>query len=358
MVNLIILAGGYTNFIATYLFNSTSSNLTLLSQSPSGENPSWIASHPTNKSILYAVNEVFNGPGQLQSFFVGQDGALFNVANASSGGDGPAFVNPLSTGEVAIMNFGSGDGKFIPTKEDPLEFDDTAPVVTFPTPEKPWPFNFSRPHMALDVGSEVLVPDMGGDTVWRLAKDNSTGEYKIQGQLQQPPNSGPRHIAVKGNMLYTFHETDSTLTQQAIPQDPTAPSPMIATLNITPPNPPPQAHFAAAEIRLLNSSPKFPKAYIYTSNRAIRQVPAPEDDAIAVYEVEPQLKFVKHVFTGLQQIRGMEFGGDENEFLVAAGNFGEAGTIVMRRTNGGADLEMVAQNTEIPTRTSFVLLEQ
>ena len=52
MVNFTILAGGYSSFIASYLFNSDANTLTLLGQNPSGQNPSWVALHPTNKSIL------------------------------------------------------------------------------------------------------------------------------------------------------------------------------------------------------------------------------------------------------------------------------------------------------------------
>ncbi|KAJ3015614.1 hypothetical protein NUW54_g998 [Trametes sanguinea] len=84
----------------------------------------------------------------------------------------------------------------------------------------------------------------------------------------------------------------------------------------------------------------------------------PARDAIAIYAVEPQLAFVKHVFTGLDQIRGMELsGGSENEFLVAAGVAGDAGVVVLRRTQGGADLEVVATNKDVPTRSSFVWLD-
>ena len=52
MVNFTILAGGYTSFVASYLFNSDTNALTLLNQSPTGANPSWITLHPTDKSIL------------------------------------------------------------------------------------------------------------------------------------------------------------------------------------------------------------------------------------------------------------------------------------------------------------------
>jgi hypothetical protein len=47
-----IFAGGYTTFIVSYLFNSDACTLNVLNHSPTGNNPSWIASHPTNRSIL------------------------------------------------------------------------------------------------------------------------------------------------------------------------------------------------------------------------------------------------------------------------------------------------------------------
>lgn len=52
MVNFTILAGGYTSFIASYTFNSDANTLTYLNQYTTGDNPSWITSHLTNKSIL------------------------------------------------------------------------------------------------------------------------------------------------------------------------------------------------------------------------------------------------------------------------------------------------------------------
>jgi len=347
MVNFTILAGGYTTFIASYLFNPDASSLTLLAQSPTGANPSWIASHPTNSSILYATNEVDSG--LLQSFFVDSQGGLTNIANASSGGNGPAFTAPLSTGEVAIMNFGSGNGRLIPTtSDDPLSFNDsTAGVIKFPAT------NVSNPHMAVEHNDEVLVPDLGADTIWRLVQD-SPGNYHVVGSLDQPKGSGPRHIAIRNNTLYTLHETSSTLTQQEIPSDPTVTSPITTSTSITPPNPPPQATFAAAEILLTPSTPSFPNPYIYVSNRNIGPIPDPKGDSIAIFQIEPELKLVKHVYTGLQQIRGMMFGGDESEYLVASGNVGSAGVMVFKRTEEGQDLEFVAENADVPTRSSFV----
>ena len=65
------------------------------------------------------------------------------------------------------------------------------------------------------------------------------------------------------------------------------------------------------------------------------------------------------MYTGLDQIRGMEIGLAENggeTYLIAAGVAGSAGVVVFERTNGGKDLKVVARNTDIPTRSTFVWL--
>ena len=50
-----------------------------------------------------AVNE--NSPGSLQSFVDESNGFLSSaVSTVGSGGDGPAFASPLTTGQVAIMD--------------------------------------------------------------------------------------------------------------------------------------------------------------------------------------------------------------------------------------------------------------
>ncbi|TCD69333.1 hypothetical protein EIP91_008089 [Steccherinum ochraceum] len=348
MVNFTILAGGYTSFVASYLFNSDTSSLTLLNRSPTGANPSWITLHPTNKSILYATNE--DPAGALQSFEVGAQGALIGpIGQASSDGDSPAFTAPLSTGQVAIMNYNSGNGVIIPTTTDPLHFGSGTPIT--------FPFTGSHPHMAVQHGSEVFVPDLGADRIWRLVENGSPGNFKIQGQITQPLGSGPRHIAIRGNTLYTLHELSSTLTEQQIPAAPNGTSTITASFSILPPNPPPQADWHAGEILLTEASPQFNQPFIYASNRNTGPVVDPRGDAIAIFSVEPELKFVKHVYTGLQQIRGMMVGGPQNEFLVASGVAGDAGVIMLQRSKGGADLEIVASNTDIAQRSSFVWLD-
>jgi 6-phosphogluconolactonase (cycloisomerase 2 family) len=104
-----------------------------------------------------AVNE--NTIGALQSFTVDRStGILSLVETISSGGNGPAYAGALTTGQVAIMNYGDGTGRIIPTTNGGLNFDASAGNITFPIPTGGE--GVSHPHMALQYGNEVLVPDL------------------------------------------------------------------------------------------------------------------------------------------------------------------------------------------------------
>ncbi|KXN82926.1 hypothetical protein AN958_02009 [Leucoagaricus sp. SymC.cos] len=356
-----ILAGGYDVFVATYLFDPQTSSLSVLSRSPTGDNPSWISQHPTNASILYATNET--PAGALQSFVINSDGSLTSAKDTiETEGDLPAFTVALSTGQVGVMNYGTGNGRFVSTDRSALTFDNSAPLITFPIKSG----TVSHPHMILQHDNEVFVPDLGQDTIWRLAQDpQNAASFKIQGSIPHPAGSGPRHIAIFEDRLYTLHELASTLTVQAIPTAPNGTSTIFSNVSIIPPNQPAGASFAAAEILIPQPTKKFPTPYIYVSNRNTGTQLDPRGDAIAIFELldkgkkTERLQLITHVFTGLDQIRGMEFGplkdGGE-EFLAAAGVAGSAGTIILRRTEGGRDMEIVAKNLDIPTRSSFVWL--
>ncbi|KAJ8462487.1 hypothetical protein ONZ51_g10876 [Trametes cubensis] len=349
MVNFTILAGGYTSFVASYLFNSDTNALTLLNQSPTGPNPSWISLLP-HKHILYAINE--DSPGGLQSFRIGENGLLSSAIDTiNAEGNTSAFTAPLSTGQVAIVNYGSGNALIVSTEEsDPAQFTTEYSLITFDAP-------VSNPHMVLEHGSEVFIPDLGADRIWRLAESDTPGNWKVQGQIDQPTGSGPRHIVTRGNTLYTVHQTSNTLTQQRIPPAPNGTSTtLIANISILPPGLPEGAAMAGAEVLLAERSEHYAESFIYVSNRNTG-VQDPRGDAIAIFRVEPRLSLVGFVYTGLQQVRGMQLGGPEKEFLIAGGVAGDAGVIMLKRTEGGRNLTLLARNAEIPTRASFVWLD-
>ncbi|KAH0828704.1 Lactonase, 7-bladed beta-propeller-domain-containing protein [Lanmaoa asiatica] len=358
MVNFTILAGGYTAYVASYLFNTDDNNLTYLNQYTTGGNPSWIISHRTNKSILYGTNE--NHPaGAIQSFIVGPEGAVTLVDTISSGGSLPAYCAGLSTGQVAVANYGSGTARVVPTEGDYLHFSNDSDIWTFPVPTTGTQ-GVSEAHMTYQYGNELFIPDKGGDKIWRLGEvDGNPGDYVVHGYIQQPIGSGPRHIH---NMLYTLHELTSTLTLQKVPSYSNGTSQILSNVSTIPPNPPAGSVFAAAEILIPEPTADYPTPYIYTSNRNIA-TQDPRGDTIAIFEnFNNQLVLRNQIYTGLDQIRGMMsgeqagFGGEA--YIVAAGNAGTAGVKVFKRTERGADLEEVAVNTVIPTRSAFVWLNR
>jgi len=223
-------------------------------------------------------------------------------------------------------------------------------------------------------------------------------------------------LALDG-ILFTVHEKTSRLTIQQLSQGPNDTTlPLIANVSIIPPPPSPNAPFnstfAAAELLISEPSEQFPDPLIYVSNRNLGPDFDPRGDSIAIFEfkqanssttpssggepadpnatdiptstlirrrlharhfslreVDPgadpisgingTLELQNQVFTGLRQIRSMALGpvdGDgSDEFLVAGANL-DGGVAVFRRTQGGRNLEVVARNTELPSRTSFVFI--
>ena len=77
-----------------------------------------------------------------------------------------------------------------------------------------------------------------------------------------------------------------------------------------------------------------------------------EGDSIAIFEHVNQgqqnesLILINQVFTGLNQIRGMEIGNGGEEYLMAGAASGKG---VFRRTEEGRNLELVVRYQDIPT---------
>jgi hypothetical protein len=338
------------------------------------------------------------------------------VDTIQTGGNGPTFTNPISTGEVSAMNFGSPNSSFIATVPgDPLRFETTSPVVSFPVGDGP-----SNPHMSLEFNGEIFVPDLGADKIWRIVNDGAPGRFRVQGQIDVVPGNGPRHIAIQDNILFTLHEKTSSLTAQPIPMAPNGTTlPLIANVSIIPPDQPQGSIFAAAEILISTPTSRFPRPLIYVSNRNIAapEFLDPRGDSIAIFEFQPpatdgssgssspgavgalesaalplltirtpdwsgmfnryltkresklkqrkraglgagSLVLLNQVFTGLKQIRSMSLGrvvdgGDE--FLIAGANV-DGGVVMYRRIEEGRNLLELVRNTELQNRTSFVFV--
>jgi len=195
----------------------------------------------------------------------------------------------------------------------------------------------SHPHQAYQYGDEILVPDLGSDKVWRLGRvaGTSVGQWQVNGYIQQPAGSGPRHIQTIENTLYTLHELANIVTQQIIPPEPGNDFPVvIGNVSTLPTDVPAGAAGGTGNFT----------QYLYASNRNvspnITQLD-PRGDTIAVFATSPQLRVVNQVHTGLQQIRGMML-SDDCKFIAAAGLTG-GGLAVFEVTEGGANLELKAR---------------
>ncbi|KAJ7919560.1 hypothetical protein B0H13DRAFT_241128 [Mycena leptocephala] len=176
--------------------------------------------------------------------------------------------------------------------------------------------------MTLGYKKETVVPDLGGDKIWRIGDTDAPGNYSIHELIAHPKGTGPRHMAVLGcpgvsQRHLSFLANVSTLAADA----------------------PTGTTFAAAE-----TLHRIPAPYIYVSNLNIGATPDPRGDTIGIFD-PGELAPVNQAYTGLVNIRGMELGlGDEGEaYLVALGAV-SGGMAVYQRTQGGAALQEIARN--------------
>ncbi|CUA68219.1 hypothetical protein RSOLAG22IIIB_07749 [Rhizoctonia solani] len=345
-----LLIGGYASTIATLHFHPASSSLSTIATSPAGFNATWITTHPTNKSVVYASQEVT--PGSILSFIIRQSGQLTQVDSTPTGGNGPPHMLISSSGKEAVAaDYNSGTCTNIPL---------AAEIAYFDTPYAPVVFNgsgpnsarqeSSHPHQIVEYGSEYLVPDLGADKIWRLTK-SSSGALQNSGYIQQPGGSGPRHAVTRGSNLYTLHELTSTLTQQTIPPlGHIQPSHIQASVSIVPANSTNPQAYLASELLLPPVSDEFPTQYLYAMNRG------DTSDAIAIVSMANNtLKIIAHVRTGVDFARGVALSPGDGKYLAVAGqNSGDVA--IFERINGGIGLKEIARVSGMVQPTTIAWL--
>jgi len=270
------------------------------------------------------------------------------VARAKSGGRDPCTLL-VTEDELIIGNYSSGTIATLPISTH-------APYLLSPNP---WTLSMPFVHVGLNKArqtsshphqiifnplnhreDELLVPDLGADKVWRLTK-RSDGKWTMRGHVDMEAGGGPRHVVARGNTLYTLLELNLKLAVHALPPLPASPTPLTSLFTLSAPIPIPDG-MSAAEILLPEPNESFPEAFIYTSNR---NDPNPGGDTIAIFSLaagDDKPALVNEVRTGLTHVRGMEFGGDDDRYLVVGGVEG-GGVKVFERVDGGKGLEEVAK---------------
>lgn len=136
------------------------------------------------------------------------------------------------------------------------------------------------------------------------------------------------------------------MTQQDIPSIPGNDFPtVIANLSTLPTTVPAGSSYTAGELLIspTNCTVTNGTRYLYASNRNIGSGTDPKGDTIAIFATTPTLHVVAQVYTGLQQIRGVQISAD-GKYIIAAGLTG-GGIAVFEVVDGGANLQLLARYT-------------
>ncbi len=156
----------------------------------------------------------------------------------------------------------------------------------------------------------------------------------------------------KDDVLYTILELTSEITAHRFPPLPATPTLITTapTMSKFPGNIE-ELGMLAAEIILPKPNASYPSPYLYASNR---NDPSPEGDVIAIFSVaDPEkLERVAEVRSGLKHLRGMQFGGPDDKYLIAGGARG-GGVKVFERVDGGKGLKELA-SIALEAPTSFL----
>ena len=175
--------------------------------------PSFVARHPT-LPLLYAVEEA--GPSALSVLAIGANEAASEVARvALQGAFGCHVLVGPEASALYISNYGTGELLVVRLNHEGLPLADG--------PQQAWAHESSGPrtdrqesshaHFAClsPDGKYVLVADLGSDEIrrYRLGAGGLLGDEGIAATL--PAGSGPRHIAVRGELLYVVCELDHRL---------------------------------------------------------------------------------------------------------------------------------------------------
>ncbi|MGW3581989.1 lactonase family protein [Streptomyces rubiginosohelvolus] len=204
-------AGGGTG-IGTAAYDTATGAITPGSVITGVDNPSYLALHPSG-STVYAVAE--QEAGAVTAVGIAPDGTYEVLGSRSTGGSGTTHLSVHPSGRWLLSaNYGSGSVGVHPIAEDG-SLGERTDLVTHSSPP-PGPGQ-GGPHAHQIVtdpdGGHVLAVDLGTDTVYTYALDESAGTLTEVSRAALAPGSGPRHLAFHpgGRSAYLACELDNTL---------------------------------------------------------------------------------------------------------------------------------------------------
>jgi 6-phosphogluconolactonase len=183
-------------------------------------NPSYLTVSASGANV-YVVSETgwFEGVpgGGVVAFARDPDtGNLTRLNARPSKGDSPCHVTLDPAGHfVVVANYESGSVTVYPVESDGSlgeMADHVLHTGSGPNAERQ---ASAHSHMTgIDpVTGDVLVSDLGSDTIFTYAPLDDTGRLVAKAPLKQAPGAGPRHLAFHpdGQHLFVSNELDSTV---------------------------------------------------------------------------------------------------------------------------------------------------
>jgi len=355
----ILITASYSDELTHLVFSPSTGTIKVTGSTPSGGSASWLSISPIDPTLIIGTNELENGGVRAFRVVVtGEEVQLVPEGGViSTGGHSPAHHRVLDDGcAVLAANYMTGTLQTVPLSPAGLQAPQF-PLLKFPF-IGPGP-NASRqecshPHEVFQrSATEVLIPDLGADKIWRLSPSAETGEWTISGDVACEPGSGPRHIQVVAGDLYVLNELSNTLSHFTLPTALTTTAGHHSTQPCTLLPTPPGA--GAAELLLHPNG-----GYLYATNRDSANVAG---DTIAIFKLQTSLlalgakepKWVKEVHTGLGHVRGAVIKEEGGKVYVVAAGQKSGGVKAFEVTEGGEDLKEIA-HVMVDKVTGFIWL--
>ena len=335
MANPFVYIGGYNNTVSCFVLDMATGTLQPASTSDCGQNPTYMAWHPSRK-YMYAANEI--DAGKVTAFSINpKDGALTKLNEASAAGHGPCHLSVSPNGKwVFTANYGSGDIGVLPVKPDGSVGE---PVFTAKAGKN------AHQIFTDSTGKYVFVPCLGSEYIAQYILDDATGQLTAN----TPPNSpiakgsGPRHLAIHPNNRFGYLINEHGMTVNSLMYDAAAGTFSSPESIPTLPAGADTKGVSTAHIRVAPSG-----KFVYGSNRG--------NDTLVIYAVNAE--------TGRLTLVGHENGGDEiktprdfsldptGKYLIAASQ--KTGVVIVFRVDQSKGTLEKLNTTKVPSGPAFV----
>jgi 6-phosphogluconolactonase len=195
------------------------------------DNPSWLT---TNQERVVVANEFADGEngGEISAYLTQGEGLTLESRVPSMGAD-PCHL-AIGTGLLACANFSGGTVALYQWNANGIGALQTV-LVHERTGLHPRQRS-AHPHGVYFLDEYLLVPDLGGDRVFRYRVPSGDPA----GFIQAPSGSGPRHLAAGGR--YLVNELDNTVVEiedgavvavaATLPEDSASPSATAEILQV------------------------------------------------------------------------------------------------------------------------------